>query len=382
MNYRQWLDGGCGCNVNINCCGDINPCDCDEILLEISNLHTDDAVLQEEIDDLSGEVETKLDASAYTPVDLSDYYTKEQSDAKFLTEHQPLKTINGESLVGEGNIVISGGSGTTIDAYTKQESDAKYALKTEIPSLSGYATEQWVLDKHYITGVDLSSYATENWVNTNYQPKGNYLTEHQPIKTINGESLVGEGNIVISGDTDLSNYYNKTEVDNIITSAITDVEAEIPSLSGYATEQWVLDKNYITGVDLSNYALKSEIPTVPTSNSAFTNDMHYVTSADAITEIVGNVYAGQGSYGITYTKNGTTTNKLIFGIGNGLKVGSITSTIEVDTSKIPTKTELTNNYYTKTEVNNLLSNKIWCGTQAQYDALATKENDVLYLIHA
>lgn len=362
MNYRQWLDGGCGCNVNINCCGDINPCDCDEILLEISNLHTDDAVLQEEIDDLSGEVETKLDASAYTPVDLSDYYTKEQSDERFLTEHQPLKTINGESLVGEGNIVISGGSGTTIDAYTKQESDAKYALKTEIPSLSGYATE--------------------NWVNTNYQPKGNYLTEHQPIKTINGESLVGEGNIVISGDTDLSNYYNKTEVDNIITSAITDVEAEIPSLSGYATEQWVLDKNYITGVDLSNYALKSEIPTVPTSNSAFTNDMHYVTSSDAITEIVGNVYAGQGSYGITYTKNGTTTNKLIFGIGNGLKVGSITSTIEVDTSKIPTKTELTNNYYTKTEVNNLLSNKIWCGTQAQYDALATKENDVLYLIHA
>ena len=329
MNYRQWLDGGCGCNVNINCCGDINPCDCDEILLEISNLHTDDAVLQEEIDDLSGEVETKLDASAYTPVDLSDYYTKEQSDEKFLTEHQPLKTINGESLVGEGNIVISGGSGTTIDAYTKQESDAKYALKTDIPSLSGYATEQWVLDKHYITGVDLSSYATENWVNTNYQPKGNYLTEHQPIKTINGESLVGEGNIVISGDTDLSNYYNKTEVDNIITSAITDVEAEIPSLSGYATEQWVLDKNYITGVDLSNYALKSEIPTVPTSNSAFTNDEHFITSADTVF----NNYA------------------------------------------------LTANTYTKTEVNNLLSNKIWCGTQAQYDALATKQNDVLYLIH-
>lgn len=37
--------------------------------------------------------------------------------------------------------------------------------------------------------------------------------------------------------------------------------------------------------------------------------------------------------------------------------------------------------YTKTEVNNLVNNKFWCGTQAQYDALATKENDVLYLIH-
>ena len=131
MNYRQWLDGGCGCNVNINCCGDINPCDCDEILLEISNLHTDDAVLQEEIDDLSGEVETKLDASAYTPVDLSDYYTKEQSDERFLTEHQPLKTINGESLVGEGNIVISGGTDLS-----------NYYNKTDVDSLISGLTAQ------------------------------------------------------------------------------------------------------------------------------------------------------------------------------------------------------------------------------------------------
>lgn len=33
----------------------------------------------------------------------------------------------------------------------------------------------------------------------NKQPKGDYLTEHQKIKTINGHSLVGEGNIEISG---------------------------------------------------------------------------------------------------------------------------------------------------------------------------------------
>lgn len=29
------------------------------------------------------------------------------------------------------------------------------------------------------------------------QPKGDYLTEHQKIKTINGQSLIGEGNIKI-----------------------------------------------------------------------------------------------------------------------------------------------------------------------------------------
>lgn len=79
---------------------------------------------------------------------------------------------------------------------------------------------------------------------------------------------------------------NITIVNNVISavggaSGITSgqVESMIASAtSGMATEQWVLDKNYITGVDLSNYALKSEIPTVPTSNTAFTNDAGYITS--------------------------------------------------------------------------------------------------------
>lgn len=45
-----------------------------------------------------------------TDTDLSDYYTKSQCDAKYLTSHQTLKTINGQSLVGSGNITIEAGS--------------------------------------------------------------------------------------------------------------------------------------------------------------------------------------------------------------------------------------------------------------------------------
>lgn len=99
----------------------------------------------------------------------------------------------------------------------------------------------------------------------------------------------------------IENYYTKWQVDDLIESATTsgccitpeevdekiesaktEIEAEIPSLSGYATEKWVLDKNYITGVDLSDYALKSEIPTVPTSNTAFTNDAGYLTEHQSL----------------------------------------------------------------------------------------------------
>lgn len=136
MKYQEWLNG-CGCCPDIQDCPPStgNPCDCDSILLELSKQHTDDLVLQDEIDNLD---EKKLDASAYTPVDLTDYYTKEEVDELipsldgyateewvneqgFLKTVEPLKTINGESLIGEGDIVISGGSG---DAYTKAETDA------------------------------------------------------------------------------------------------------------------------------------------------------------------------------------------------------------------------------------------------------------------
>lgn len=81
--------------------------------------------------------------------------------------------------------------------------------------------------------------------------------------------------ITVSGVTE-------EEVDAKIASAKTEIEAEIPSLDGYATQQWVEDKHYITGVDLSNYALKSEIPTVPTSNTAFTNDAGYLTEHQSL----------------------------------------------------------------------------------------------------
>ena len=79
--------------------------------------------------------------------------------------------------------------------------------------------------------------------------------------------------ITVSGVTE-------EQMNQAITSAMTIVEGEIPSLDGYATEQWVLDKHYITGVDLSDYALKSEIPVVPTNVSAFNNDAGYLTDAD------------------------------------------------------------------------------------------------------
>lgn len=121
-------------------------------------------------------------------------------------------------------------------------------------ALEPYATEQWVLDRHYITGVDLSDYATHQWVEDKH-----YLTEHQPLKTINNQVISGTGNIEITGssvvvDPTLNSGSTNPVANSAITIAIDnklDASAYTPTdLSAYATKQWVLNKNYVTNTVL------------------------------------------------------------------------------------------------------------------------------------
>ena len=82
-------------------------------------------------------------------------------------------------------------------------------------------------------------------------------------------------------------YYTKSEVDEKIASGGSITPQEVDdmiesAITGYATEQWVLDQNYISGVDLSDYATKAEIPTVPTNVSAFNNDVPYLTEHQSL----------------------------------------------------------------------------------------------------
>ena len=278
---------------------------------------------------------------------VENYYTKPTIDRKLEEITSAITSgccITPEEVDEKIEEAISGitVSGVTEEQLNEAIASAKTEIEAEIPSLDGYATEQWVEDKHYITGVDLSNYALKSEIptvptsNTAFTNDAGYLTEHQSLsgyattafvsaftydKATIDEKVAGGGSfdpsqyynktatdalldekldVTAYTPTDLSNYYTKTEVDNEIISAITDVEAEIPtvptsntaftndagyltehqSLSGYATEQWVEDKHYITGVDLSNYATKAEIPVVPTSNTAFTNDAGYITGVD------------------------------------------------------------------------------------------------------
>lgn len=177
------------------------------------------------------EVDTSLESKANkTEIPSLNGYATEQwvGEQGYLTEHQSLKTINGETIVGNGNITISGGEETDpvwtaekVNYYTKSEIDTSLeskANKNEIPTVptnvSAFTNDAGYLTEHQ----SLSNYYTKSEVNTSLESKANkteiptvptnvsaftndagYLTEHQTLKTINGESIIGSGDLVISG---------------------------------------------------------------------------------------------------------------------------------------------------------------------------------------
>ena len=152
--YQKWLSGNdccCGGFIHIEPCDKHKDvCDCDNILLEISKLHTDDEVLQEQIDELSG---CCSGGSGGCECDLSDYYTIEEvddiaddireeipviptvvsafiNDMGYLTEHQPLSgyVTNAEFIQVTSNLqqqidslksAIEGCCGQTGQTYTR-----------------------------------------------------------------------------------------------------------------------------------------------------------------------------------------------------------------------------------------------------------------------
>lgn len=124
-------------------------------------------------------------------------------------------TINGEAVTKDNiiqkfdavsNSYTGGGGGGTVDAYTKSEADAKFASKEELTNVQTVANDA-------DTKVDALTPRVEG-VETTLGNKQDTLVSGTNIKTINGNSILGEGNLVIEGGgIDLSNYYNKTEVD-------------------------------------------------------------------------------------------------------------------------------------------------------------------------
>lgn len=149
------------------------------------------------------EVDVSLQADDIDYIVLNDGITELQSAIEDIVSDDKL-TAGIITAVGDTKYQPIG------DYVTNSELDSKGYLTT-IPE--DYVTDAELEAKGYLTSIP-EEYITETELNS----KG-YLTEHQPIKTINGESLVGTGNITIEGggeSVDLSVYYTKAEIDSMI----------------------------------------------------------------------------------------------------------------------------------------------------------------------
>ncbi len=161
--------------------------------------------------------------------DMSDYYDKEEVDTKLERK---------QNVIGDLDSIRSG---SAKGATALQSVPSEYVTETELQA-KGYATLRQVEAKQdKINDLDAiragaskgsTALQTESYrgtvtgvkVNDNtYSPNngivdlGTVVTEHQPLKTINGESIIGEGNIEIGGGSaDLEGYATEEYVNNAV----------------------------------------------------------------------------------------------------------------------------------------------------------------------
>lgn len=227
MTYKEWLNGG-GCG----CCDDTpkpitGECDCNDILLQISMLDTDVDMLSDAFDVLDDKVDDIV-----VPTNVSDF----NNDAGYLTEHQPLKTINGQVISGTGNIVIEGG-GTAIDV------DSELSLTSTNP------VENKVITEALNSKLDASAYTP----------------------------------------TDLSNYYTKQEVDAIISglnATIADLQRQIDELKPHSRKAKITDTSgntYDVECNSSTTLTLNEI--LAATHNLNTSNFTKVVIGDCTTEI-------------------------------------------------------------------------------------------------
>lgn len=186
-------------------------------------------------DHLIDELKAYADSIATGNVDLSNYVTKEELQAKLDALHINID-LSSYATKEELNTAIN-----SIDL-------SAYAKKTDIPDVSRYLTS---IPEEYVTETELNAkgYLTEHQDLSAYALK----TEIPTVPSLDGYATTqyvdnAIANVPSGGTVDLTNYYTKAETN-----------ALIPSTEGFATETYV--NNAISNIpptDLSNYYTKAE----------------------------------------------------------------------------------------------------------------------------
>lgn len=206
--------------------------------------------------EVNEKIEEAIASIEIPEVDLNNYYTKEEvntliPDVSNLATKEELEAV--QNVAGSNSVKLFAIESDLVDINQRLDS-------IETPDLSDYATKDEVA-------------AVEAKVDAIVIPE-------VPKKVSELENDAGYITAKDIPETDLSNYYNKTETENLIADAVKDIEHPTVDLEGYATEDWVNEQGFIKEIpseyiteseldakgyltehqDLSEYAKKSDIP--------------------------------------------------------------------------------------------------------------------------
>ena len=182
--------------------------------------------------------------------------------------------------------IPTGGDVDLSNYYTKEETNAL------IPSTEGFATTEYVDNVvSNIPTTDLTGYATEEYVNNAISnipatDLSNYYTKKETDMLIPSlDGYVTETELEAKGylteHQDLSNYATKNEIPDV-SGFITEIPEE------YVTETELSAKGYLTEhQDLSAYAKTSDIPTTLPANGGNSNTVNnHTVETDVPTDAV------------------------------------------------------------------------------------------------
>ena len=309
-----------------------------------------------------------------TDVDLSNIATKAELNTKqdTLISGTNIKSINGTSLLSSGNMELA----------TKEELNTKQDVISDLDTIrsgaalgatalqsvpSEYVTEQWVNEQGFLKEhQDISNLATKGELNE----KQDTLVSGTNIKTINGTSLLGSGNIVIEASADnvptLQTTKQGTTSNYIYSSGKNDYYGVISNISNGIT--YSTDKASIETYKYYWGSTSTNVYSYCTLNAATTSQAGLMSASDK-SKLDGIDLSTKQDVLVSGTNIKTINGTSLLGSGD--------ITIEGGSGNV----DLTD-YYTKSETNALVNPKLSqvTLTQAEYDALQTKENNVLYII--
>lgn len=383
---------------------------------------------------VANDADTKVDALTTR---VQSVETAMDGKQDLLVSGTNIKTINNQSILGNGNIEITGGEVDLTNYYTKTEADEIFATTTQVNHQAA----------------DISA------LQTDMRGKQATLVSGENIKTINSQSILGSGDLTISGvseeqaqeiakiptlETELAKKANANDVpivqtkpigrtinyiyssgnmissDNSVVSNIKNSKADADTLNvdiynwgGGIGKILELPSATTTAAGVMSAADKTKLDSIPETipsqseidgiaanvsalETAMDGKQPTLVSGTNIKTINNQSILGEGNIEITggdvdltnyYTKTETDTkldakqNTLV----SGTNIKTINSqsilgegNVEVTMPDATTATSGAMSAADKTKLDSI-SNE-WSGTQSEYDALTTKEDNIIYYV--